>query len=97
MDVLPARIDFRVICGPTGSGKSRLLRILAAQGAHVLDLEKLASHMGSVLGNFPSERQPTQTTFESAVWRRSDCLTETSLFLLNARAKRSETCTCRTR
>jgi tRNA 2-selenouridine synthase len=68
LDALPALIHFRVICGPTGSGKSRLLRILAGQGAQVLDLEELANHRGSVLGNFPNERQPTQKAFESALW-----------------------------
>jgi tRNA 2-selenouridine synthase len=66
---LPARFDFRVVCGTTGSGKSRLLQTLAAEGAQVLDLEQLAAHRGSVLGNLPSEPQPTQKTFESALWR----------------------------
>jgi tRNA 2-selenouridine synthase len=39
-----------VICGPTGSGKTRLLQALEAAGAQVLDLEALASHRSSVLG-----------------------------------------------
>jgi tRNA 2-selenouridine synthase len=43
LDTLPARFDFRVVCGATGSGKSRLLEALAAQGAQVLDLEHLAT------------------------------------------------------
>ena len=50
---LPARFRWRVVCGPTGSGKSRLLGALAAQGAQVLDLEALANHRGSVLGLVP--------------------------------------------
>ena len=61
-------LSFQVICGPTGSGKSRLLQTLAAQGAQVLDLEKLAAHRGSVLGNLPAESQPTQKMFESRIW-----------------------------
>jgi tRNA 2-selenouridine synthase len=61
-------LSFQVICGPTGSGKSRLLQTLAAQGAQVLDLEKLAAHRGSVLGNLPAESQPTQKMFESHIW-----------------------------
>jgi tRNA 2-selenouridine synthase len=65
---MPSRFRFRVICGTTGSGKSRLLQTLAAQGAQVLDLEQLASHRGSVLGHLPSEPQPTQKRFESGVW-----------------------------
>ncbi|CAN5342144.1 tRNA 2-selenouridine(34) synthase MnmH [soil metagenome] len=65
---LPSTFNFHVICGTTGSGKSRLLQTLAAQGAQVLDLEKLAAHRGSVLGNLPAEPQPTQKAFESAIW-----------------------------
>ncbi|OGB20658.1 MAG: tRNA 2-selenouridine(34) synthase MnmH [Burkholderiales bacterium RIFCSPLOWO2_02_FULL_57_36] len=66
---LPSRFNFTVICGTTGSGKSRLLQTLAAEGAQVLDLEQLASHRGSVLGNLPSEAQPTQKSFESSIWQ----------------------------
>jgi tRNA 2-selenouridine synthase len=62
---LPARFTFRVIHGVTGSGKSRLLRALAAAGAQVLDLEDLAAHRGSVLGNLPERPQPSQKMFES--------------------------------
>jgi tRNA 2-selenouridine synthase len=62
---LPARIDFVVIHGPTGSGKSRLLGALSRAGAQVLDLEGLAAHRGSVLGNLPGRPQPTQKMFES--------------------------------
>ncbi|MEM4986043.1 tRNA 2-selenouridine(34) synthase MnmH [Collimonas sp. H4R21] len=65
---LPLGLRFRVICGPTGSGKSRLLQVLAQQGAQVLDLEQMAAHRGSVLGNLPSELQPSQKTFESRLW-----------------------------
>ncbi len=62
---LPDRFSFRVIHGVTGSGKSRLLRALAAAGAQVLDLEDLAAHRGSVLGNLPERPQPSQKMFES--------------------------------
>ncbi|WP_211461594.1 tRNA 2-selenouridine(34) synthase MnmH [Collimonas silvisoli] len=65
---LPQRFSFKVICGPTGSGKSRLLQVLAQQGAQVLDLEQMAAHRGSVLGNLPAEPQPSQKTFESRIW-----------------------------
>ncbi|WP_395822874.1 tRNA 2-selenouridine(34) synthase MnmH [Collimonas sp.] len=67
---LPQRFSFKVICGPTGSGKSRLLQVLEQQGAQVLDLEQLAAHRGSVLGNLPTELQPSQKTFESRIWQR---------------------------
>jgi tRNA 2-selenouridine synthase len=58
-----------VVCGTTGSGKSRLLQHLAETGAaQVLDLELLANHRGSVLGLVPGSPQPGQKQFESRVW-----------------------------
>jgi tRNA 2-selenouridine synthase len=62
---LPERFRFRVVHGVTGSGKSRLLAALRAAGAQVLDLEDLAAHRGSVLGNLPERPQPSQKMFES--------------------------------
>jgi tRNA 2-selenouridine synthase len=61
----PLQCRFIVIHGPTGSGKSRLLGALGRAGAQVLDLEGLAAHRGSVLGNLPGRTQPTQKMFES--------------------------------
>lgn len=71
VDDLPAqaqRLHYRVVCGPTGSGKTRLLHALAAEGAQVLDLEGLARHRSSVLGHIPGVEQPSQKRFDSLVW-----------------------------
>lgn len=68
LETLPARFTFHVICGATGSGKSRLLEALAGEGAQVLDLEMLAAHRGSVLGELPGAPQPAQKWFETAIW-----------------------------
>ncbi len=68
LETLPATLGLRVICGRTGSGKSRLLQALAAAGAQVLDLEALACHRGSVLGPLPGVPQPSQKAFETQVW-----------------------------
>jgi tRNA 2-selenouridine synthase len=65
---LPRRCSYRVVCGKTGSGKSRLLKALREQGEQVLDLEGLANHRGSVLGLVPGSPQPTQKHFDSRVW-----------------------------
>ncbi|MGA7180431.1 MAG: tRNA 2-selenouridine(34) synthase MnmH [Thiobacillaceae bacterium] len=70
LESLPGQFQFRVICGPTGSGKSRLLQALTQVGAQVLDLEVLAAHRGSVLGVLPDQIQPTQKSFESALWNQ---------------------------
>jgi len=68
LETLPAPLSFVVVCGTTGSGKSQLLRALAASGAQVLDLEALANHRGSVLGLVPGSPQPSQKAFDSALW-----------------------------
>lgn len=57
LERLPACLSYRVVCGPTGSGKSRLLQALAGEGAQVLDLEALAAHRGSLLGALPEQPQ----------------------------------------
>jgi tRNA 2-selenouridine synthase len=67
LSVLPSTLNFCVIHGPTGSGKSRFLQSLKAAGAQVLDLEALAAHRGSVLGDLPGQPQPSQKWFESQV------------------------------
>jgi len=64
-----APLQFKVISGPTGSGKTRLLQALAAEGAQVLDLEDLASHRSSVLGHIPGQPQPSQKGFDTLVWQ----------------------------
>ncbi len=68
LQTLPSRFQWRVVCGMTGTGKSLLLRVLRDQGAQVLDLEELAAHRGSVLGNLPDAPQPAQKMFESLIW-----------------------------
>ncbi|HEX4844420.1 MAG TPA: tRNA 2-selenouridine(34) synthase MnmH [Limnobacter sp.] len=65
---LPKLFAYHVLCGETGSGKSRVLEAMARQGGQVLDLEDLASHKGSVLGVLPSHPQPSQKWFETQVW-----------------------------
>ncbi len=66
---LATRYQYRVICGPTGSGKTRLLQALAAEGAQVLDLEALAHHRSSVLGLVPGLPQPSQKQYDNRIWQ----------------------------
>ena len=70
MEVCAARLSFQVICGTTGSGKTRLLHALRGAGAQVLDLEDLARHRSSVLGALPGVAQPTQKRFDTLVWEQ---------------------------
>jgi tRNA 2-selenouridine synthase len=62
---LPADFRYVVICGLTGSGKSRLLNALGETDAQVLDLEEIAHHRGSLLGDWPGAPQPSQKWFDS--------------------------------
>jgi tRNA 2-selenouridine synthase len=79
---LPPGLEFIVIHGPTGSGKSRLLGALQRASAQVLDLEGLAAHRGSVLGNLPDRPQPTQKMFESLLLQQLSSLqTETPVYV----------------
>jgi len=68
LDRLAPTLSYRVVCGPTGSGKTRLLHALAAEGAQVLDLEGLACHRSSVLGHLPGQPQPSQKRFDTLLW-----------------------------
>lgn len=65
IDALAPRLPLRVLCGPTGSAKTRVLQALGRQGEQVLDLEALAGHRGSVLGALPGTEQPSQKGFET--------------------------------
>ena len=68
LDAAAKQFHFQVICGMTGSGKTRILHELQLLGAQVLDLEGLAIHRGSVLGNEPDIEQPSQKGFETELW-----------------------------
>ncbi|HEY0296614.1 MAG TPA: tRNA 2-selenouridine(34) synthase MnmH [Bordetella sp.] len=67
-DGLAASLPLRVVCGPTGSAKTRVLHALARLGEQVLDLEGLAGHRGSVLGAIPGVAQPSQKGFETGLY-----------------------------
>jgi tRNA 2-selenouridine synthase len=65
LEELPRRFRYNVLCGPTGCGKTRLLTALESVGAQALDLEALAQHHGSLIGDLPGVPQPTQKWFDS--------------------------------
>jgi tRNA 2-selenouridine synthase len=81
-------IDLRVVCGVTGSGKSRLLAALAAEGAQVVDLEGLAQHRGSLLGDLPDAAQPSQKWFESQLHATLGALDRTRPVYIESESKR---------
>ena len=85
---LPSRFRYCVICGLTGSGKSRLIAALHEAGAQVLDLERMARHRGSLLGDLPNHAQPSQKAFESALVAAFDTLDRARIVFVESESKR---------
>jgi len=65
---LPKQFTYQMLCGLTGTGKTCILHQLAQRGVQVLDLEGLANHRGSLLGEAWEGKpaaQPSQKYFET--------------------------------
>jgi tRNA 2-selenouridine synthase len=67
LKLLPGQFRYIVINGPTGSGKTRILKALAELGSQVLDLEGMANHKGSVLGPNPDRPKQSCKAFDTAL------------------------------
>jgi tRNA 2-selenouridine synthase len=68
LETLPLQFNYKILCGLTGTGKTHILHQLAQRGEQILDLEKIATHRGSLLGQEWQETpipQPSQKHFES--------------------------------
>jgi len=65
---LPRRFTYRVLAGLTGTGKTKILKDLEGRGEQVLDLEGLANHQGSLLGEPEGGQNMSQKHFESRLW-----------------------------
>lgn len=59
------KVEFNILGGYTGSGKTIVLSALNEKGAAVVDLEGLAGHKGSAFGNIGLPKQPSQEFFEN--------------------------------
>lgn len=68
LGVLPKRFSYRVLAGLTGTGKTEILGELTARGEQVLDLEGLANHQGSLLGEPEEGQNMSQKRFETRLW-----------------------------
>ena len=62
----PVASPLVVLDGNTGTAKTAILHLLAAQGMQVIDLEGLAGHRGSLFGH-TAGGQPAQKAFEGAL------------------------------
>lgn len=61
-------VQFRVLYGNTGSGKTEVLKKLKENGQDILDLEGCANHRGSMLGGVGLGKASSQKMFESLVY-----------------------------
>lgn len=59
-----------VIHGLTGSGKTSVIKKMAADGWPAVDLEGLANHRGSVFGGLGRGEQPKQKQFDSMLYEK---------------------------
>jgi len=57
-----------ILQGPTGSGKTDILKHLEALGEQVIDLEGLAHHKGSAFGGLGMDEQPTTQQFQNNLY-----------------------------
>lgn len=84
-----ARLPHRVIRldGFTGTAKTDILARVGALGGQVIDLEGLANHRGSILGDRPGG-QPAQKGFETALLTEIEALDPARPVLLEAESAR---------
>lgn len=88
LDQAAKDFSFQVIAGMTGSGKTRMLQEIGALGGQILDLEGLAIHRGSVLGNEPNIEQPSQKGFETNLWNALRLLDPSKIVFVESESKK---------
>ncbi|MBC7863988.1 MAG: tRNA 2-selenouridine(34) synthase MnmH [Bacteroidia bacterium] len=62
------KFELVLIGGPTGSGKTAILKELEKKGEQILDLEKIARHKGSAFGSVNELPQLPQQQFEHGLF-----------------------------
>lgn len=88
LDQAAKDFSFQVIAGMTGSGKTRILQEIGSLGQQILDLEALAIHRGSVLGNEPNIEQPSQKGFETNLWNALNKLDPGKIVFVESESKK---------
>lgn len=81
LDKLINSHEYVNIKGYTGVGKTEILNILQNSHKNVLNLEQLANHRGSILGNAGLENQPSQKMFESLLFDKLKSFDNSPVFV----------------
>ncbi len=68
LTTIPTHFEYRVLAGLTGTGKTEILKNLRERGEQILDLEGLANHQGSLLGEPEEGQNISQKKFETRLW-----------------------------
>lgn len=79
-----------VLDGNTGSAKTDVLKLLAARGVQVLDLEGLARHRGSLFGGLGP--QPSQKAFDCALAMAMSRLDPARVVVIEAESSKVGNC-----
>ena len=70
LEAFSTPLPLLVIGGMTGTGKTDILKALAAAGEQVIDLEGLANHKGSAFGGLMKGLQPTTEQFQNDLFEQ---------------------------
>ncbi len=67
LDSFKKEWEIIVIGGKTGTGKTKLLKLLDKNNYQIIDLEGLACHRGSTFGGLGMKKQPSNEQFENLI------------------------------
>lgn len=67
LDSFSKKWNIIVIGGKTGTGKTRLIKLLETYNYQTIDLEGFASHRGSTFGGLGMKKQPSNEHFENKI------------------------------
>ncbi|MCI6000744.1 MAG: tRNA 2-selenouridine(34) synthase MnmH, partial [Finegoldia magna] len=81
LDKLINSHEYVNINGYTGVGKTEILNYLENSHKNVLNLEQLANHRGSILGNAGLNKQPSQKMFESLLFDKLKSFNDEPVFV----------------
>ena len=73
-----------VIGGKTGTGKTKLLKLLDQNNYQIIDLEDLACHRGSTFGGLGMKKQPTNEQFENKIAEKLNGFKRTNKIFVEA-------------
>ena len=73
-----------VIGGKTGTGKTKLLKLLEENNYQIIDLERIACHRGSTFGGLGMKEQPSNEQFENLIAEKLNNFKKNNQIILEA-------------